>query len=96
MEILEFSCPCDHVSSGKEALKKTYEQKQSKHAELGMELQRMKEEDGRGTVIIVRLTGAVYEKSLKGLQKVVGYNDRAARKRSKKKAETVPIGPLEI
>jgi 3-dehydroquinate dehydratase len=96
LEIIEFSCPYGHISHGRDALERVYEQKKNKYADLANELKRLRREQVRVTAVIVSSMGAVYGPSLKDLQKVLKCNDAQLRKLGRKMSETVIINSMEI
>jgi hypothetical protein len=96
MEILEFTCPSAHISYGEDTLEMRYREKQQKSAELANELSRVRHEPVRVTAIVVSSMGAVYDPSLKALQKVLRCSDRALQKLGHQMSETVILGSLRI
>ena len=96
IEILEFSCPYGYVSRGRNTLERVYEEKKRKYTELARNLKRLRREEVRVTAVIVSSMGAVYDQSLKDLQKVLGCTDREMKKLGKKMSETVILGSMEI
>jgi hypothetical protein len=96
LEIVEFSCPYGYVSRGRKTLERVYEEKKEKYLDLAMNLKRLRREEVCITVVIVSSIGAVYDRSLKDLQKVLKCTDREIRKLGKKMSETVFMGSMEI
>jgi hypothetical protein len=95
-EIIEFSCPYGYISNGKNTLEKVYEEKKRKYTELARSLKRHRRGEVRVTAVIVSSMGAIYDKSLKCLQKVLGCTDREMRKLGRKMSEAVIRGSMEI
>jgi hypothetical protein len=95
-EIIEFSCPYGYISNGKNTLEKVYEEKKRKYTELARSLKRLRRGEVRVTAVIVSSMGAIYDKSLKDLQKVLGCTDREMRKLGRKMSEAVIRGSMEI
>jgi hypothetical protein len=60
LEIIEFSCPSGHISHGRDALERVYEQKKNKYADLANEFKRLQHEQVRVTVVIVSSMSVVY------------------------------------
>jgi hypothetical protein len=67
METIEFSCLYEYISPGKDTQEPVEEEKKRKHADLAMELMRLREQVRMKAVIVSHL-GAVYGPSLKDLQ----------------------------
>jgi hypothetical protein len=96
IEIIEFSCPYGYISRGRDALERAYDEKKRKYMELALNLKRLRREEVRLTVVIVSSMGAVYDRSLKDLQRVLGCTDRKMRKLGRQMAETMIMGSMEI
>jgi hypothetical protein len=96
IEILEFSCPYGHISHGRDSLERVYEEKKRKYADLARTMARLCGKQVRVTAVIVSSMGAVYNESLKELQKVLKCNTKEMRKLGKKMSETVIVGSMEI
>jgi hypothetical protein len=73
-----------------------YEEKKEKYLDLARNLKRLRREEVRITVVIVSSMGAVYDRSLKDLQKMPKFTNREIRKLGKKMSETVLMGSMEI
>jgi hypothetical protein len=96
MEILEFSCPYGYVSHGRNTLERVYEEKRNKYMELARNLKKIRGGQVRVTAIIVSSLGAVYERSLKDLQMVLGCTDKEIGKLGRKMSEAAILGSMEI
>jgi phosphatidylserine/phosphatidylglycerophosphate/cardiolipin synthase-like enzyme len=96
IEIIEFSCPYGYISRGRDTLERAYDEKKRKYMELALNLKRLRREEVRLTVMIVSSMGAVYDRSLKDLQRVLGCTDRKMPKLGRQMAETVIMGSMEI
>jgi hypothetical protein len=77
-------------------LERVYEEKKRKYAGLARNLKRLRKGQVRVTAVIVSSMGAVYDKSLKDLQKVLGCTDREMKKLGRKMSEAVISGSMEI
>jgi hypothetical protein len=96
IEILEFSCPYGRIAHERDTLEFTYNQKKTKYAEFAKAISEIEQKEVRVTAIIISSMGAVYEPSLKDLQKVLKCSDHEIRKIGKHMSETVIKGSLEI
>jgi hypothetical protein len=96
IEMIEFSCPYGYISRGQDTLKRVYEEKKRKYQRLAMNLKQHRQSEVRITAVIVSSMGAVYNQSLKDLQKVIGCTDQKIRKLGRKMSETVIMGSMEI
>jgi hypothetical protein len=96
IEILEFSCPYGRIAHERDTLEFTYNQKKAKYAELAKAISEIEQKEVRVTAIIISSMGAVYQPSLKDLQKVLKCSDHEIRKIGKHMSETVIKGSLEI
>jgi hypothetical protein len=96
IEIVEISCPYGYIAHNQDTLKKTYETKKTKYAELARTLRTQQHKEVRVTAVIVSSMGAVYGPSIKDLQKVLRCNDQEMKKLARKMSETVILGSMEI
>jgi hypothetical protein len=80
IEIIEFSCPYGRTSHGQNTLERVYEEKKRKYMTLARTLKQLRQCEVRITAVIVSLMGAIYNQSLKDLQKVLGCTDRKMKK----------------
>jgi hypothetical protein len=96
IEIVEISCPYGYIAHNQDTLKKTYETKKTKYAELARTLRTQQHKEVRVTAVIVSSMGAVYGPSIKDLQKVLRCNDKEMKKLARKMSETVILGSMEI
>jgi hypothetical protein len=96
VEIIEFSCPYGYISRGRNTLERVYEEKKKKYERLARTLKQLRQEQVRITAVIVSSMGAVYNQSMKDLQKVLGCTDEKMRKLGQKMSETVLMGSMEI
>jgi hypothetical protein len=84
IEMIEFSCPFGYIPRGRDTLKRVYEEKKRKYQRLAMNLKQYRRSEVRITAVVVSLMGAVYNQSLKDLQKVMGCTDQKIRKLGRK------------
>jgi hypothetical protein len=96
IEIVEFSCPYGYISHGRDSLRKVYEEKKRKDAELANALKRVTGKQIRVTAVIVSSMGAVDVPSMKDLQKVLKCNDRELKKLGRRMSETIVLGSMKI
>jgi hypothetical protein len=95
-EIIEFLCPPGYISRERNALERVYEEKKRKYLRLAMSFKRLQREHAQITAVIVSSMGAVYDQSLKDLQKVLGCTDQEMRKLGRKMSETVIMSSVEV
>jgi hypothetical protein len=96
IEMIEFSWPYGYISRGRDALKRVYEEKKRKYMRLVMNLKQYRRSEVRITAAIISSMEAVYNQSLKDLQKVMGCTDEKIRKLGRMMSEAEIMGSMEI
>jgi hypothetical protein len=96
IEILEFSCPYDYMSHGRDTLASIYEQKKNKYSELADALGRLKQQPVNVTAVIVSSMGAVYPQSLKDLRSILQCSSKEIQKLGRQMSDAAITGSLQI
>jgi uncharacterized C2H2 Zn-finger protein len=97
VEIIEFTCPYGYMSRGRMTLERAYEQKRHKYEALAREIRRVTQKRVRVTAVVVSSMGAVYEKSLDDLCRVLDITDKKAKMRlGRRMSEEAILGSYAI
>jgi hypothetical protein len=97
VEIVEFTCPYGYMSRGRMTLERAYEQKRHKYEALARNIRRVTQKRVRITAVVVSSMGAVYEKSLDDLCRMLDITDKKERDRlGRRMSEEAILGSYEI
>jgi hypothetical protein len=97
VEIVEFTCPYGYKARGRITLERAYEQKRHKYEALARDIRRVTQKRVRITAVVVSSMGAVYEKSLEDLCRMLDITDKKAKMRlGRRMSEEAILGSYEI
>jgi hypothetical protein len=96
LEIIEFSCPYGYICPERDVMQAIHEQKTRKYERLVTELKALRQGSVNLTAVIISSMGAVYPRSLRDLQMILGCNDRETRKLGKRMSDAALAGSMRI
>jgi hypothetical protein len=97
IDIIELTCPYGFMSRGRMTLDRAYEEKRHKYERLAREIRRVTQKRVRVTAVIVSSMGAVYQKSLEDLCRVLEITDKKEKDRlGRRMSEEAILGSYEI
>jgi hypothetical protein len=95
-EILEFSCPDEHMSHDQDILGAVDAHKTAKYQQLANEVRALRHQPVRITAVLVSSMGPVYTPSLRRIEKVLGCSMRDLRILGRRMSEAAIWGSIRI
>jgi hypothetical protein len=96
VEIVEFTCPYGYRSKGRDTLEKAFEDKKEKYSQLAREIEEKTRFKAHIIPGVVSSMGAIYEESIKMLEKLLKCEKKKMRKLGKKMSEQVIAGSFKV